>query len=311
MKRLYSNLFSIIVIIMLVCVGMDLLSMRGYTRDILAKLTDSDDYFINNGPEMINPIIRKAQKEDGTTILILGDSVAHQIFNGLVDSNTDISILPSNAGVTMAGQYVIAKEYLEHHPNATDIFLFVLPESIGRTFDTQWGYQYAVLPFIETDILGDFDENTIQIMKDTYGDVFMNKTVATAVDRSAINRKLYLNYIREQGDGYVPESYYELADQYLTKLMEVCKQKGAELHLCSCPVSEVKKVQISEYEKEYYNSATYRTFPEYFEKVSFYPEDCFGDGTHFSEQYKTREFLDSVILDIADGTILLNVLQFE
>ena len=116
MKRLYCNLFGIIALVVLICVGIDLLSMRGYTRDLIARLTDSEEYFENNGPEIINPIIRKAQIEDGTTVLILGDSVAHQIFDGLSDANEDVAILPSNAAVTMAGQYVIAKEYLDHHP---------------------------------------------------------------------------------------------------------------------------------------------------------------------------------------------------
>ena len=311
MKRLYSNLFGIIILVVLLCIGLDILSMRGYTRDIIAGLTDSDEYFVNNGPEMINPIIRDAQREDGTTTLVLGDSVAHQLFDDLDELNSDISILPSNAGVTMAGQYVIAKEYMEHHPEATDIYLFVLPEYLGRTFDTQWGYQYAVLPFIETDTLGDFDDNTIRIMKDTYGSLFMNKKIATAVDRSGINRKLYLNYIREQGNGYDPADYYELADQYLVKLNDLCSEKSVEFHLISCPVSETKKEQVAVYDEGYRDSETYKIFPKYFDDVLFYPAECFGDDTHFSEQYKNREYLNSVIVDMLDGTELLNMLQFE
>lgn len=311
MKRLYCNLFGIIALVVLICSIIELMSMKGYSRNIIAQLTDSEDYFINNGPDMINPIIRNAQKDDGTTTLILGDSVAHQLFDDLEEFNPCISILPSNAGVTMAGQYVIAKEYLEHHLYVTDIYLFVLPESIGRTFDTQWGYQYAVLPFIETDTLGDFDDNTIEIMKDTYGSLFMNKKIATAVDKSGINRKLYLNYIREKGIGHNPTNYYELADQYLVKLNDLCSEEGVKFHLISCPVSETKREQVALYNSDYRDSETYKVFPEYFNDVLFYPAECFGDNTHFSEQYRTREYLNSVIKDMLDGIELINVLQFE
>ena len=311
MKRLYCNLFGMIALVVLICVGIDLLSMRGYTRDLIARLTDSEEYFENNGPEIINPIIRKAQIEDGTTVLILGDSVAHQIFDGLSDANEDVAILPSNAAVTIAGQYVIAKEYLDHHPDATDIYLCVLPESLGRTFDTQWGYQYAVLPFIETDTLDDFDDNTIQIMNDTYGGLFMNKRIATAVDSSGINRKLYLNYIREQGDGYTPEDFYELSDQYLVKLADLCKESGVKFHLIPCPVSEAKREQVAEYEADYEDSKTAQVFPAFYRKVIYYPEEYFGDEIHFSEQYRSRKFLNSVIVDMIDDTELLKMLRIQ
>ena len=311
MKKFYRNLFFLVLIVAVIFAALDFLSTRGYTREIFAKLTDSEEYFVNNGPDTVNPIIRKVQKEDGTKVLILGDSVASQLFNDLSDNNPDILILPGNAGVTIAGQYVIAKEYLEHHPDATDIYLFVLPESLGRTFDTKWGYQYAVLPFVETDTLGDFDDNTVQIMEKTYGSLFLNKTVATLVDQSGINRKLYLNYLRDRSEGYIPENYYEIADQYLVKLEMLCREKGVKLSLIPCPVSEVKREQIAALESDYKDTATYRIFPQYYHMISYYPAECFGDDTHFSKEYRSREYLDSVIIDMLDGTELLNMLKLS
>ena len=130
MRKLYCNLAGLILLIVVIVIGIDVLSLRGYTRELIAQLTDSGDYFANNGPEFINPIIRKARKDDGTTKLLLGDSFAYQVFYHLEEYNPDFSFLTSNGAVTMAGQYSIAKEYLENHPDATDVYLLVLPESI-------------------------------------------------------------------------------------------------------------------------------------------------------------------------------------
>lgn len=294
MKRLYGNLFSLILLVAIICILLDYMSIRGYTRDILARLTDSEEYFVNNGPDTINPIIRKAQEDDGTTKLIIGDSVANQMFSDLQDNNPDYAILPGNAGVTMAGQYVIAKEYIDNHPGVTDVYLFTLPESLGRTFDTQWGYQYAVLPFIETHTLGNFDDNTVRIMEDTYGKIFMNEKVAFAVDKSGINRKLYFNYLRDKSDGYELTYYYELADQYLCKLNDYCKERNINFYLYPCPVSEAKREMVREYEETYKDSDLYALFPDYYEKIYYYPAEMSGDDTHMKSD-DGRVFIGKVM----------------
>lgn len=309
-KRLYKNLFGIIAIVIVSILSLDLLSLRGYTRELIAQLTDSDDYFANNGPDFINPLIRQAQKDDGTTALILGDSFAYQVFIHLKDYNPEISFLMSNGAVTMAGQYVIAKEYLDNHPEATDVYLLVLPESIGRTFDTKWGYQYAVLPFIETHTLADFNEETVQIMKDTYGELFMNETIATLVDKSGINRKLYLNYMREKTDGYKLSYYYELSDIYLMKLIDLCNSKNVNLYFYPCPVSEAKRDEVTTYEASYEESETYKINPDYFDMIYYYPAEWSEDNTHLEYEYRSPEYVDTILMELLKGSPLLEALKF-
>ena len=311
MKRLYRNLFGIIVLVVLLLIGIDFMSMRGYTRDIIADLTDSTEYLQNNGPEFVNPIIRKAQKEDGTTKLLVGDSVCYQLFNGLQEFNPDFSILPSNGALTMTGQYALAKEYLDHHPDATDIYLIILPESIGRTFDTKWGYQYAVVPFVETDTISNYDENTIRIINDTYGELFTRKTVATAVERSGINRKLYLNYMRGRTEGYVLSDDFELSDQYLTKLLNLCNERDVNLHFYPCPVIEGKKDYVSRLSTQYPKTQTYLVNPDYFDMIYYYPDELSGDGSHISTQYLQEVTVEYVIRKMLDGEPILDSLKFN
>ncbi len=311
MRKVLTNLIIYILLVLVIAVGVDYLSMHGYTRDIIADITYSSEYFVNNGPEFVNPIIRQAQTDDGTTKLLIGDSVCYQMFYGLKDYNPHISFLASNGAVTMAGQYAIAKEYLDNHPYATDIYLIVLPESISRTFDTKWGYQYAVLPFVETDTLGDYDENTIEIIKETYGEIFTRRMVAKAIDASGINRKLYLNYRKKLTDGYKLVNDFELADQYLTKLEELCERKGVNFYLLPCPVIEGNRGLCDVMQDEFLLSETCRINPEFFNMVYYYPSEYSDDGVHLSVKYRTREFMDDMIEKMLEGHPLLKSLNFS
>ena len=139
MKKFYVNAIAFTAVLFLVILGLDILSMQEYYQTAFAEWTDSTAY-IGVGTDEIRPYIEKARAEDGTTKLILGDSVCRQMLLGVKKLNPDISMLGSNGAITMTGQYLLAKEYLDHHPSATDVFLIVLPESLGRTFDTKWGY---------------------------------------------------------------------------------------------------------------------------------------------------------------------------
>ena len=275
----------------------------------MAQLTDSDEY-LNMGPDDIVPIILHAQKNDDTTKLILGDSFADQTLGGLQEYNPDFAIMTSNGAITMSGQYVIAKEYLESHPDATDIYLFVLPESLGRTYDTEWGYPYAVLPFIVTNTISDFEDSTIQIMKATYGEFYMNEKIASLVDKSGINRKLCLNRMREKSEGYKISYFYEISDIYLTKLSKMCEDKGVAFHFYPCPVSDGKMDEIAEYERIYGDSKTYNINPNYYDNIHFYPAEWSGDGTHLYTQYRGRDYIYPMYSDILGNDTFMDTFNF-
>ena len=310
-EKTYKNIICISFIVFVLFIGIDFLSTRGYTRELIAVLTDSDEYFANNGPDFINPIIYQAQKDDGTTKLLLGDSFAYQVFMHLKDYNPDISFLASNGAVTMAGQYIIAKEYLDNHPDATDVYLLLLPESIGRTFDTKWGYQYAVLPFVETETLTEYDEDTLEILEKTYGKIFLNKYIATLIDKSGINRKLYLNYMRGKTEGYILSDYYELSDKYLVKLSELCKDKGVNLYFYPCPVSEAKRDAVEIYAETFESTLTYNINPAYYNMIYYYPAEWSGDNTHLEYEYREAEYVDPMLRELLSGTSLLDELNFN
>ncbi len=310
MKRFCINGISFILIAFAILVGLDLLSMHGSFRQLFANWTDSASYF-GGGPDEIKPYIAKVQSQDGTTKLIIGDSVCYQMFNGLQEYNPDFTIIGSNGAITMAGQYILTKEYLDNHSNATDVFLIVLPESLGRTFDTRWGYQYSVMPFVDTDTIHNLDGNTLKVLSDTYGKIFLNKKVVRSLYLSAVNRKIYLNYIANRTAGYVLSNYFELSDQYVVKMAELCGNKGVSFHLYPCPVCEIREELIDSINDAFIESKTYNINPQFIEMVQYYPAEQASDGIHFSGEYVNQDLLNEKIQQLYSNEILLDYLKFD
>lgn len=308
MKKFWIRLATFTIIFIICFLGYDFLSSKTVARQSIAFQTGSESY-IGAGTEDIVHYIEQIKNQNNSTKLIVGDSVCNQLFNGLYALNEDFTIAGSNGAITMAGQYIMIKSYLDNHPKATDVFLIMLPDSLQRTFDTKLGYQYTVLPFIETDTLKYLDHNTIEAMSSTYGNIFMNSSIANLISKSGLNRKLYLNYISEQS-GYIQNHPYEIAEQYLDKMVLLCQEKNVNFYLYPSIVSD-KNITV-DYKKDISDSSSISKInPAYFESIYYFPSELSGDGTHLKVEYADRESLNQIIREAYANTELLNYLALE
>lgn len=308
MKKFLLKGLLFLTILCCVCGGILFLSAREPFRAVLAKWSGSEEFM--DGNEML-PYFSRAAEQDGTTRLIIGDSICRQLFSGLSDSNPQTSILATNAALMITGQYLLAEEYLQNHPDATDIYLIMHPLTLVRTFDTEWGYRYAAMTYVETDTLGLLDENTIGAMEQVYGAFFLRKEVVELIENSPVCRKLYLSYINLNARDYVQSSYFEIADQYIRKLYERCEEEGVRLHLYSSPVAEYYREEMEELAGEYAGTWMYSRYPGYFDGILYYPSQWSEDLSHFSGEYAERGSLNEIIQDAYGETPLLEGLELE
>lgn len=312
MKKFYINAFSFFSILLLAIVGFDYLSMLDNTKELIAKWTNSTSFLSENTvTDEITNYIHSAQSQDGTTKLIIGDSVCRQMFIDLQEFNDDFTIIGSNGAITMAGQYILAKEYLDSHPDATDVFLIVLPESFERTYDTTWGYQYAVMPFVKTDTLKNLDQNTIDIITSTYGSLSVNPRFVNSMYLSGVNKKIFLNLLRKRSAGYRLNNYFELADQYVCKIDELCKEKNISFHLYPCPVSETKKNSMENLADIFIKSKIYSLNPHFLDMIYYFPAEQAADGAHFSGDYANQECYNDKISAMFAEYELLDMLRLK
>lgn len=251
--------------------------------DVIAKLTKSESYAsqLNASNEVIT-YIKKAQTPDESTKLIVGDSVCNSLFGELQDLNPDYKILCCNKGITMAGQYILTKEYIETHDNVTDVYLIVISNSLVTGFDTDFGYQYAVVPFVRTNTLSHLDEETIKEMEDLYFAPFLKEEVINYVEKSPLIKKLYLNVEKELKPTVLTLSFPEVTTKYIRKMYALCEENGITMHFMSPPLAySEERVEIEAVlEEEYKKSDLYEMFPDFYEDYIYYPAELFPDGIH-------------------------------
>lgn len=307
MKKLFLRglLFCIIIFSVVAC--FIYFSAREPTRPVIARWTDSEDFMAGSG---MYSYFARAREANDSTRLIIGDSIANQLFSGLQANNPETDIVTANAALMITGQYILAEEYMKSHPDVTEIFLVIHPLALTRTFDTEWGYRYAVMTYVETDTIDYLDENTIDAMASVYGAFFMQKKVVSLIEDSPVCRKLYLSYININREDYAQESPFEIADQYVKKLYDSCQENQVELHVYPSPVSEYYKDQAIDLSKGYGNTWMSTEFPDYFNQIMFYPDTWSEDLSHFSGEYAERRRLNEIIRQ-AYGQTTLSQLYFE
>lgn len=302
MKKLLikGSMFSIIILLSVASILF--LSTKEPTRARIAEWTNSEEFMDEN--EML-PYFDKAREQDGTTQLIIGDSVCRQMFADLEKDNPGTSILATNAALMITGQYLLAEEYLQEHPDTTDVFLVMHPLTLTRTFDTEWSYRYAVMTYVETGSLQHLDANTLETMKTVYGSLFLQKNVVQLIEASPVCRKLSLSYLNFNAEEYIQKSSFEIADQYVKKLYDLCREQGVKLHLYASPVAEYYKEQIGELAVEYEQTWMYSQYPDYMNDIWYYPSEWAEDLSHFSGEYAERGRLNEVIGQAYADTELL------
>lgn len=304
LKTFFKKITIIALTLLCLIVVIEVLSFTELPGRYLGYFTDSYE-LLPTGPDEIVPRIEHAREEDGTGILICGDSVCGQLFNDLQDINPNIRIVASNGGVSVPGQYLIIREYLSHHPKATEVYLFLLPVSLMRGYDTDYGYQYAVAPFVETDTLKYLDSDTIDIIRKTYGNLSTDPTFEQFIDNSGINKKLYLNYLKKYRIPYVSDNSFELADKYIAKIKQLCDENDVDFYLISSPVSDRFLSEYSNWESDYNKTELSKLFPDYLNNILFFPDEESVDGTHFGGDYSTRTCYNIKVRRIICETPLL------
>ncbi len=301
MKKLIIKSIIMALIVTGIVAGVEMLSMYPHTKDVMTEITNSEEYAgEESGTADIVSIIQKAKEADDTTALVIGDSIARQMLTGLQEKCPGVKIDCANAAVNISGQYMLAAEYLNTHPKATDIWLFAHPLTLTRTYDLELGYGYAVMPFAMEGSLKYLDDETIDQMASVYGRAALNGTVAGLINRSTMNRKLFSTYIRMNSSEYEQGNSYEIASHYLIKLKQLCDEKGVTLHFYSSPSTEYYRDKIEETRSDFEASEFSKVFPDYLDSIYYFPTEWSGDYSHFGGDYADRRTYDFVLSEAYD-----------
>ena len=315
--RFPAKIMTFMFITVILLTGFEILSYDENYSMPIARLTCSDTFLTHmDGPDWIVPLIEKVQKKDHSRILLLGDSVGRQMFIDLADINKDVCVATAIAPFTMCGQYILTRLYLDNHPKATDVYLVMVPmDDVSTDFNIEYAYQYVVMPLVETDKLDMLDDRTIDELEYIFGSFFMKENVVSKIDASGLNRKLYLNYIKDYAANDYPHTLEEsVYVSYLKKTADLCEERGVRFHLLPAPLPDMDVYHeiVTEKAPVYFGQTGLDDlFPDYFERVRYYPEEMFPDGVHFGGIYESQDNYNKVIREMYGYSGLLENLVLE
>lgn len=319
MKRFLLRLAAFALATLAFFAGVLALSATPLFSRPLAKLTASTAYDDSAGQEMAAHIAN-VQADDGATRLILGDSVAWQVCDPFSLCNTAYRIDASNRGVTLAGQYLLAKAFLDAHPGATHVYLMLTPESFAAAFDAETGYQYAASPFAAAGLLEGLDPVTLGEMRRAYGAPFVTRAFARAADDSPLIKKLYLNALAALGPARAPGSgdgpLAPMAARCLQNMATLCAERGVAFHLLCAPLPDTDERHgaMDALRGAFEAAGLAEGFSAYFDSVPWYDAGLFGaDGIHFDSAKADMDFFAGVVRSIQADTGLLDgiVLSYD
>lgn len=264
------------------------------SNHIFSVLSNSEDFTRSEEEAKIKSIADAKNPNNGYTKLLAGDSVCWMLFTRLQEYNDDYLIAAASRPFTIAGQYVVVKEFIENHPDATDVYLMLSKDDWQAVLDVQCGYQNVAVPIKETDTWDDLDANTKEELQQLFGDFLLRPQVVTTYDYSNMNRKIVLNGVRMYHEKVLHEdvsAQYEetkdefspIAKQYFEKIIQICEENGVALHLLHDPQADTEENHNKlEVEKKMFEEAGYAEIAsDYLTKVMWCPEEQFYDGIHF------------------------------
>lgn len=279
-------------LLLVVNLGIILLSCISPFDEMIGELTNSSsfqDYWkaeTTSSMEILhgNPNADKA---------ILGDSVMVHFLSELREENPDWCIANGNASFLLIGQYAMLNEFLDTHPNATEVYLILRPLSFGEHLNGKYSYQFVIRPLVNKQYRKYLSKNTVSEIKKEFTSFALSRRFGEMFERSCLVRKLYLNRINDPY--YSAERTLSVeAEEYLKMIFESCDKHHVELIVLACPMADTpENRQVEEtLETAFQRAGILEKMPFYFDSLLYYPPELFGDGVHFTDPaaYRTEVF---------------------
>jgi hypothetical protein len=236
------------------------------------------------------------QEESDARKLIVGDSVCQQLFSSLQEQNPEYCIAGTYCTVGISGQYMLANEFLKSHPDATDIYLIMRPQSVSAQLDSQNAYMYGVVPFVIAGAIDALDDVTLEEMREMYWSYGMNRVTAALIVNSPMLAKVYLNKLQTEHfvDNQPANGVSEISLRYLGKLAQLCEEHQVILHFLAIPLPDNQDNydEVSNILEQTRGTDVERMVEAMCSTVVYCDETFFGDGQHFdSEQVDYKEVI--------------------
>lgn len=236
----------------------------------LVMLLEWHTYILPN--KGVYEAIRRSKSECvDTELLIIGDSVAKQLFEQSNEVDT-ITSLACNQSIDLVGHYLLLKDFLERNPNVERIAFIYNPFSFSNDLDHKYTYNYFLKPFYNRHYSPEFTRHVQErIDAIPYAEMVNFPLIATSFWMP--------EYEFQSEEGYFLST---TSWEYLNKIVELTAEKSVALTLLSAPIKISRQHEVRQLQAVYEASGRrLDLLDHYFRTITYVPDTLFLDDIHF------------------------------
>jgi len=226
-------------------------------------------------------VIAKSRRKIPGTVVVLGDSVAAQLFSSLTAANA----LTINGAVMNSGQYILIRNALTANPQLKTVVLILNPESVGYGFERRTIYSSFLKPFYTPANVKHFSRHIWSQMAArplSYLTILPLVKVARCFPDIRFPR-------RKRAAGL----FSDISIEYLHRIEKLTEAHRVELILLSPPLkASFKNRVMNRFRPEVDRHGLSARFGPYFERLVFVDDAHFKDRVHLRSDYLRRSRLE-------------------
>lgn len=235
-----------------------------------------------------NVLIKSKKTNDKTSVVLIGDSVANQLYN-YAKYESEINSFACTGVIGLVGQYIFLKEFLVNN-KPKDVFVLCSKSFFNVSLTRPEVYQHFIKPFYNSKYKPLLSEIAIK-----------NLEIIPYKNLSQIPHVLTSSWAPKIPAVYNESKFLsDLSAEYLVKIYELSKLYGFRLHILSTPVSVKFKNDIEQNARREIKNKLgnypdlYASMNNYIESITYINESNFRDGIHLNKPqsyYEKYNFL--------------------
>jgi hypothetical protein len=229
--------------------------------------------------------VKKSKVKKKVKILIIGDSIGKQLYDNDTYNN-DIYSEACNQAISMAGYYILLKNFIENNKNELPgkVLLIITPETFTNNLDQVYSYHYFLKPFYKAEYKKYFTPVCYeQIRKIPF--------YYTSQSPFILNTNWSPTYNTKKDTSF--RFISPVSHDYLIKIKSLCVDNHIAFGIYGPPVKMANKNEIVQYSKsvnEFEKSGLKNELTTYFKNIEFLPDSLFQDHIHFKKQYIPADY---------------------
>jgi len=238
------------------------------------------------GNEVYESLNKSKRKAKGVKKLLLGDSIGKQLYDSK-DWNDTIYSLTCNQAISLAGQYIFLKNFVDNNTLEPDfeVILLCIPPAFRNNLDQIFTYHYFVKPFYTaenrpslTDLV---HEQVGKVPYSAFAQFPMVKVSDWAPDvdfvsnRDTVMRNPFIS---------------DISMEYLQKIKELAAEKGFRFQVRPTFMKETyRDADFRRMKAQIRDNGLGDIFGNYFGKIQYLKEELFMDHAHLKNRNSVKK----------------------